>query len=320
MNELERKRAYETLGLQEDASKEEVEKRYDLLLRQDRARKIRNDKEDGIQDHPDFGEINRAYRLILQYEVQKTVTSINQEKYGKYKKYAGQAEKLDHFFSYYRWHLIGTIAVVAMIIYSIMTYVDYREEQARLAALPPLDLKATFIGQFYAQSGSSNGIETVEQAIAGQMPNWKRVEADLLTLNMSPGSQTDIAMQQKAIVQLASERPDVYIMDADTFKWIAQNGVLINLDAEAEGRFADLLPEGAAVKAPIRSDELSLDEDEPPADLPEHVYGIDISSSPLAEQLPLAMKEMIVGIRADTERPDKALQLIEHYLLAAQAE
>lgn len=60
MDEL--KRAYETMGLPENASKEEVDKRYTTLMRQARARQRENP--DGT-DQADFEEVTRAYRYIL---------------------------------------------------------------------------------------------------------------------------------------------------------------------------------------------------------------------------------------------------------------
>lgn len=313
MTEL--KQAYETLGLQENASKADVEKRYDILLRQDRARQSRKDAEESGEARRSFDEINRAYRLILQYEDRKAIASINEEKYGKYRKYAGQAEKLDHAISYYKWHALGVIAAVALIIYGINAYQDHRAEQARLAALPPIDLEASFIGQFYLPAEGA-GTEELELAMVGQIPEWKRVEADVLPINMSNANQMDIAMQQKIVVQLATEQPDVYILDADTFEWIARNGVLRNLDAEAEGRFSEWLTEGAAMKAPERTDDIGEQEDAEETAVPEHVYGINVGSSPLAKALPLSMKDMIIGIRVDAAHPDNALLLIERYLLA----
>lgn len=307
MEELDLKRAYEILGLPENASRDEVEKRYELLLRRQRAKKEINELEA-------FSEINRAYRFIVEYEHQQHVEAMNQEKYGKYKKYGPYIAKLDHFFSYYKWHLIGAIAVVALMIYSINSYIENREEQARLAALPPADLEMSFIGQFVLPQDQD--IEALEQKILEQFPEWQRVEADVQTLNMDPQVPVDIAMQQKVIILLATESPDVYVLDRYTFEWIAKNGVLLPLEEEANGRLAPLLPEDAAMTAPDREEIMELAEGESLEGLPEYIYGINIASSPLAEELPLSMRDMVIGIRADTDQYDNAILLIERYLEA----
>ncbi|HUC92105.1 MAG TPA: DnaJ domain-containing protein [Paenibacillus sp.] len=292
------KRAYETLGLPENASKADVEKRYEMLLRQARARQMRKETEEADDD---FSSINRAYRLITEREDRKIVSALQQEQYGKYKRFAGPAERLDHFIRYYKWHVIGAIAAVLLVLYGISAYMDQRAEQARLAALPPADLTGTFIGRFYLPEGTGDTAK-IEEAVLGQMPEWRRVEFDLLSLNLEAQSQIDIAMQQKVIVQLATEKPDVYVLDRATFDWFVRNGVLLNLDAAAEGRLKGLLTEQTAVKGAANDD------------TGEKVYGIDVSGSAYAEALPLIKESMVVGIRADSKQADNALLLIERYL------
>ncbi|HZG58706.1 J domain-containing protein [Paenibacillus sp.] len=302
-NELTLERAYEILGLTNGAPREEVEKRYELLLR-----KSRGGRQGG------FEEVNRAYKLIVKTEDEKVVGEIEAQQYGKYKRFSGHAAKIDHFMSYYKWHLIGSIAAVLLIVYGISSYMDHRAEQARLAALPPPELEASFIGRFYLpQEGDAT--ERLEAALVASMPGWQRVEADVLPLDMGAQSTMDVAMQQKAMVQLATERPDVYIMDADSFQWIARSGGLRPLDAEAAA-WGDLLPESAAMRSAVVESSPGSAE---PAFGEEHVYGIDVGASPLAEALPAAKREMIVGLRVDAQRPDNALAFIERYLEAMKA-
>lgn len=301
--------AYATLGLDNTASKEDVEKKYELLLRRERARKQQAGENDANGDS-EFEAVHRAYRYILQYEERKDVETIQAETYGKYKRYAGLAAKLDHFFSYYRWHLVGAIAAVLLVIYGITSYIDHREEQARLAALPPSDLELMLIGRFYPPS-SDSPLDAVEAAIVASQPGWQRVEAELLTLDMSEQGMADVAMQQKAMVMLATERPDVYVLDRDTFQWISRSGALEPLDADVAGRLAGIVPESAWVKAPEPTDEPLAEDAAPAADAPEHVYGIDIGETALGDSLPLVFDDLIVGIRVEAERRENALQWIE---------
>ncbi len=314
MNDL--KQAYETLGLPENATREEVEKRYEILLRRARQREIR--KEDGGE--LDFSNVNRAYRFIVDHENKQAINALDEKQYGKYRGYAKHAEKLDHFFSYYKWHLLASVAAITLIIYGIIAYSEHRAEQARLAALPPADLEASFLGRFYLPSDTDR-TDQLEAAILGQFPEWKRVEADVLSYNMNAQDSLDYAMLQKVTVKLATEHPDVYILDSDSYQWMARNDILMSLDDVVEGRFKDLLPEGAAVRAfvPDRDELRGNTDPEAPVSGEEHVFGIDISSSPLAKKLPLHMKEMIVGIRLDAKNPENALLLIEQYLKALAA-
>ena len=290
------KTAYERLGLPEDATREMVEKRYDMLLRQER-RRIRA----GDGESPEFAEITRAYRFILEQEEKQAVSELTEQQYGKYKQFAGLAEKIDHFISYYKWHTLGAILLVALIVYGINAYIDHKEEQARLAALPPIDIEGMMLGQFFVPDGSAD-TENIEAAMLGHFPDWKRVELEMLTFSLEARTELDIAMLQKATVLLATERPDIYILDGETYPWLARTGILMELDEPAAGRFASLLPEGAAVKASGGED------------YGEHIYGIDLADSPLIGELPLLKDRFIVGIRRDSERIDNALHLIETYL------
>ena len=308
------KRAYEILGLPENASREEVEKRYDLLLRQERQRQRRREEGDAAGG---FDEINRAYRTIIEHEERKLSEAIAESQYGKYKRYSGLMQKLDHFFTYYKWHVIAGIAVVALIIYSVNLYQERQAEQRRLASLPPADLEAAFIGKFYLASDADT--EALEQALAQQIPGWQRTIARVYPLNMSGNDPMDIAMQQRVVIEFATESPDVYIMDAETFEWIARNQVLSDLDAEVAGRLKELLPEGAAKRAFIPDRDAVIDNPgKPIEELPgeEHYYGIDISASPLLQDLPMRLSEMIVGIRPDTDKWEKAIAFITRHLEA----
>jgi hypothetical protein len=290
------RQAYERLGLPEDATREMVEKRYDMLLRQER-RRIRA----GEGESPEFAEITRAYRFIVEQEEKQAVSELTEQQYGRYKRFAGLAEKIDHFFSYYKWHTIGALLVLALILYGINTYIDHKKEQARLAALPPMDVYGMMMGQFYTLDGSGMTDE-LEAAVLGHFPDWQRVELELISFSLEPRSEFDMAMLQKATVMLATEKPDIYILDADTYPWLARSGVLLELDDLAAGRFASLLPEEAAPKA-SGGEEAG-----------EHVYGIELTDSPLIGELPLIKDRFIVGIRRDAERLDNALHLIETYL------
>lgn len=294
--------AYQTMGLFEGAPKDEVERRYELLLRQYRAQQRSGQTDEGIEQA--FSEVTRAYRFIIEHEEKKGAEEISQQHYGKYKRFAGFAEKADHFFSYYKWHVIGALAAVVAIVYGINSYLDYREEQARLAALPPIDIHGMLLGEIVNLDGTAE-TERLEDALLAQFPEWQRVELEILTFRSTIENELDIAMQQKAMVQLAVERPDVYIMDRDTFAWIARSDVLLPLDDYVAG--LSVKPsEDMLYRSTIREE------------TEERIYGIDLQKSPLADSLPIAAKDLIIAIRINAERPENAKMLIERYLQALE--
>jgi hypothetical protein len=292
------KQAYETMGLPELAAKEEVEKRYTTLMRQARSR-TQQQKDDAGDGDDSFAKITQAYRLILEYEDRKLTDAFNEQEYGKYRKMAGQAQKMDHFWRYYKFHTLGAIAAVALIIYGVISFMNYREEQERLANLPPVDLNVSFMGNYMLKDDAPK-VEPIENALLTAFPEWKRFVS---TLTFVPtDEQSQMAYMQKAVLILATEHPDVYIMDRNIFEWIGKQGVLMNLDNDVNGELKPLLKDGLTLKT--RTDE----------DTEDHVYGIDLSNSALVNQLPLYKENMIIGIRLDSKNPDKARAFIKKFL------
>lgn len=298
--------AYKTMGLPENASKEEVDKRYTILMRQARSRqKLSTEANADNAPSVDFENVTRAYRLILDHENQQATEQFNQQEYGKYKKMAGTAAKVDHFWRYYKVHVFGGILAVALIIYGIVSFIDHREEQARLASLPPIDLYILYFGEYFINDGDGgNGtVEQLEEALLAQFPEWKRFKVNLTYVPVETKDQMDMASQQKAMIVMATEKPDIYIMDTTTFDRFAAQGVLLNLDDIATGSVKEALTTDAAHK--------QITEDDPT----EHVYGIDISKSSINDNLPvIAKNNFIAGIRVNTVNSEKALQLINEFL------
>lgn len=285
------KQAYKTMGLEEFAPREEVEKCYTTLMKRERSR-AKSSEEDGS----DFAKVTEAYRLILAYEDQKYKEAFNEQEYGKYKNMAGQAQKLDHFWRYYKFHTFGAIALIALIIYGIVSYIDHREHEKYLASLPPIDLDVSFMGTFMEQDGSDT--EAVNQSMLKSFPDWKRMQSNIIFV---PGDDANqYAYLQKALVTLISEKPDVYIMDRFMFEWIGGQDVLMKLEDIPE------LSEAAGGELG-----LELKTEANPAGA---VYGFDMSESQLFDDIPLLKEDLIIGIRQGAERTDNAIRFIKQYL------
>ncbi|MUT66822.1 J domain-containing protein [Paenibacillus sp. NEAU-GSW1] len=306
MNELQQ--AYQTLGLPDQAPREEVEKRYTTLMRQSRSRRMQQSSgSETVSEGNDFEAVTKAYRYILEYEDKLAAEQFNEQEYGKYKKMAGTAAKADHFWRYYKLHVFGGIVLLALIIYGINAYTDHRAEQARLAKLPPIDLSVMYLGEYFINDGNGgNGTEEqLEAAMLAQLPDWKRFKVKLIYVPQDPKDQMDMASQQKAMVVLATEKPDVYIVDKATFNWIAPQGIFMSLDDLATGKVKEAIDSGVGYKQKT--------EDDPT----EHVYGVEVSESALIGKLPVVAKDnYIIGIRVTSENTDKALKYIEEFLAA----
>ncbi|MNU43274.1 hypothetical protein D3C71_320530 [compost metagenome] len=289
-NDSDLKHSYEVLDLPDTASREEVEKRLDILVRQYRSK-----------PSEEFEPIAKAYRNITGTQDRQKFEELSRKKYAKYKGFAGPAEKIDDFFRLYKARVfVGLIALIVVIV-GINAYLNHRAEQERLAKLPPVDLSVMILGDF-SPLGGQEGTAAIEESLKAPFPEWKRVTALLSYLPKQGLGQASMALQQKALLQLSTETPDLFIMDKDSYDWIAKSSALMNLDAEAKRRLRPWLKESQVLKD--KQEDSSV----------EHIYGIDVSNSPLAAKLQLTHTEVILGIRDGAAHKEQALHFIEQYL------
>lgn len=290
------KQAYEVLGLSENASRQEVEKAFEMLLRRSKGKNASS---------PDlFEQQVKAYKFIVNHEDQSKIDYMSAQRYSKWGKFADKAEKTDDFFRINKTKILLSIIGVVVIIAAIFTFMNHREEQKRLAALPPIDLSILYVGNFMVDE-QNGGIDSLEKAMLSQFPEFKRFQLEITYLpptNEAGVSGADMAYQQKAMAILATERPDIYVMDDATFEWIGKSGIFKNLDEETENKWKSWVSEATALKV--------INEDEQK----EHVYGIDVSDNELFNQLPLYKEKAILTIRDDSENMDKALKFVEHFI------
>ena len=290
------KQAYETLGLSENASREDVEKTFELVLRRSKGK---TGEEATI-----FDQQLKAYKFIINYKEQAEIEKMSAERYRKYGKYADQAEKTSNFFRLHKTKVFVSIISVVVVIVALTSYLNHREEQKRLAALPPVDLSLLYIGNFMVDD-KNGGEEAYEKALLQQFPQFKRFE---LSFNYMPPANKDgltgdaLAYQQKGFTVIATERPDIYVTDQTTFEWVGKMGAFKSLDEEVAGRWKSLVNEKTALK-------LINEEDQN-----EHIYGIDVSDNPLFNELPLYKDKAILTIRDGSSNIEKSVQFVEHFL------
>lgn len=284
------KQAYEAIGLPENSSREKVEKRYDILLRQARSQQQRGDVT------IDEAIIHQAYRLIIQDERKKSQDEYNLKTYGKHKKHAESAEKVDHFFQYYKLHVIGVILVIVLIVFGIKGIIDHRAEQEALSKLPPIDVSVMFFGEF------NSDVNSIEETLLPLFPEWGRIEADVVYVPLEPKNEYDMAMLQKSTITLMTEKPDLFIMDRGNFQRLGNQGLFVKLDELDLASHEALSDPNIAIRAQTEDDSK------------EYLYAIDITEA-MIDNFPNLGREMVIGLtfHAD-ENKDKAIQFIEYFL------
>jgi hypothetical protein len=285
------KKAYQILGLSEAATLDELEKQYSIWVRREKNRNRLGEK-GGEAETIDFAAINAAYRLIRQ----KLDEQSNSEASTATHKRPRWIEKMDHFWEYYKLHTIGSIILIVIIGSIIQGVIQNQREKAIEASLPPIDSTITLFGEFrmFAQEPD---LSPMEQQILTLMPEWQRVKIDYVYAPLEARDQFDIGMQQRSMIVLATERPDIYIVDDRNFARLARQGAFLPLTSMSEG-WKSQLGEDKLIYATVEGEtQIAL-------------LGLDITSSRIFEGLQITDGPKIMVIRGDSQNQEKAVNLM----------
>ncbi|MEX1031674.1 MAG: hypothetical protein WDZ91_16740 [Paenibacillaceae bacterium] len=300
MNDIELKQAYSTMGLLDDAPMDDVDKRYAILLKKQHSQQARATEDSA---HPeaavDYEQINQAYRLLLQHHKEKASLAFEQEYYSAtHRKW--KLDKLDHFWQYNKFRIISAVLILAVIFYGINTYMDKRAERIALSKLPPADIEIMFYGDYYTED-----IPKLEKALLEQMPEWKRVIITVTQVPSDPTNPYSISLQQKAVIMLMTQKPDIYVMDKSTFEILSVQQALL------EGK--DWL---GSIEPQLMDKQKAFGQSE--EDLEPKLYGVDVSRNSVFESKGLHSVDQIIGMRFDSTKQKAAQQLIDLFLKKAE--
>lgn len=261
------KTAYQIMGLSEDCSMDELTKKYYELT-------------DSTRIPPDELEaIQNAYNIIRDHIEATTPPPEIPFK-----------EKVSDFLYHYRMHLIGgAIALILLgsLAYSIITtQIDrYRESK-----LDPPAIEIMFYGHYYFDAD----LEPIENRILDLFPEWSRIKTELVYAPSDVNTEMDIAALQRSAVMLATERPDIYIVDEHQLERMLEDAPLHPLDEFEE--MAEL------------EDKLILSQQE--GDDRDRIYGIDLTESKLFADTEIEIEDKIAIVRSDSENIDNAVEFL----------
>lgn len=273
--------AYEVLGLAPEASHDEVENRYFLLLKKAKT-----------GQNIDVDAVSRAYKAIMDSMRENKVRELEQQYYGD----SVFRRKMADFWAKYRTHVAVSVVLLVIAGMIIGTVLDQRARRIAEANKPPIDVYAMFVGEFYHEK---------EEELPGRMladfPEWQRIDALISLAPENPRDPFEVAAVQKNVVMIMSERPDVYIADNYNFNTLMIQSAFLPLDDLAADFPEELLVTGQAE-----------------IDSEPHIYGIDVSNSPLFAKWGILdpKGERIIGLRHDTERAEKAIAFVQKLLRA----
>lgn len=290
------KQAYELLNLPEDITREELDKRFELLLKRQR---FSTTKGSSVSYEEEF----RALKFILDALDQQEIDEAENKRFEKWGKLSGVARKWENFIRLYKMHTIISIIVLLVVIFGGNALYKQWQDKQYEASLPPVDVSIMFLGK-YGLLDSAEDSEDLNNAIIAKYPEWKRVKTSVVYLTTTGseegGGMLDMSYMQRAMAMMAAESPDILIMDEATYEWIGLQDGFQNLEA--------LVSSGG-----LASDDKRLKHSVSQESGEELVTGIDITDTQFAADLPLHSVAMIAGVLTnEDETKAKAMDFIEY--------
>jgi hypothetical protein len=278
-----KKNAYEILGVNKDASKNEIERRYTILLKKHRLESSKNSED------KEFDKITEAYNLLMGYSTEPPVERINKKPNPVLKKLGINEEKAANFLHYYKHHIVIGIIVLVVLITSVKSCVT---------RVPP-DFNIAFIGNYlYTDTGP------LREKILDNWQEIKEISIDGAMVSENPDSEIGYAMQMKAAVLFGGGDIDVFILDKYNFEKYAKQGAFISLDQLVEELGVDI----------EKNKEYILKTEIEESDGKEHLYGIDVSDSKVFEDTGIKGDEKIAAIFVRSKRYDLAIKFLDMLL------
>jgi hypothetical protein len=283
---LELKNAYEILGLKENANRDELEKRFEYLIKKSKSAKMLEDSDQQI-DILNLDEISEAYNRIISNDLailQREEEKRNPRKPNPIFKLIGVDEKkARNYIHYHKFHYILGFIGILVLAYFIKTVIFHVNP----------DVSMAFIGQIYYDETSA-----LEEKIKANDPDIKEVGIDGVMLTGDSKNMQESAMLQKAMVLFAAGDIDIFVLDKENFNKYSQQGAFSNLD--------DLVSKLELDESRYKDYILKTAEDKE-----EHVYGIDINNSKILKETKIVGKNMMVALRVNAKHYDKAVKILE---------
>lgn len=274
--------AHKILGIRSDASRNEIEKRYSILLKKHRMVGTQGDSSNAEEE--DFKMATEAYNYLMGYEEPVMVDSRSPNPL--LTKMGIDEKKAQNFFYYYKFHMIIGLAVLALIVFTVKGCVERVDP----------DFTTVFIGQI-----NYTDTDKLYKQIKDAVPDIKEPGFDGAFITASGEGQQDYAMLMKSAAILAAGGTDLYILDKVNFQKYAKDGAFMSLDDIAKKLGVDL----------SKNKDYTLKTE---YDSSEHLYGIDISSSKELAKADIMGTEFIVAIPSSTKKQDISAKLIEYLM------
>ena len=262
------------MGLLEGASKDEIIKRYDVLLK-----KLKNESEN---KELNISDINKAYDALMGYESQVEVVELPSSRI--WKMTGLDKKKVNNFFYYYKYHIIGIIVTILVLVYSLVSC---------FSRVTP-DINIGVVGKI----AITDNVKL--ESIINKNYGFKSAGVD--TALDTNDAQFQSAIMQKQMLMFAAQDIDVFILDKFNFQKYGKSGAFYDL-GKAKGIIKNNKFSQLALKLKIKDSKE-----------PEKTFGLDFSNTNLFDKNVIYGKEFVISIGVRTQNIEKAISLLNKFL------
>ncbi len=316
---MDNKEARNILGISKDASKNDIERKYAVILKKYRIgiSQSNTDEEEVKRQRvseSDFKRITEAYNVLMGYEIEEKKKPPSKTAL-MFKKVGVDEEKTKNFFYYYKFYILGIILVIAATIYFINGCVN--------RVVP--DFNTAFIGRI----GYYESIESLHDSVRDNIQEIDEPGFDGAYFDESINGEQLYAMEMKVSVLFGAADIDVFIVDSEYYQRFAKQGLFMNLDeiaprlgvdvsnsqdlilsVQEQSDDLDEISRGEGMETEIGdSDDTSEGSFEDP-----HLYGIDVTNSTALKESGVIADKMIAAIFLGTKQQEKAEAFLEFLL------
>jgi hypothetical protein len=280
---MDRKRALEIMGLHEDASKEVIVKRYNVLFK-----KLRQQNAENLGYTRD--ELDEAYRVLMGIEYRDPEAERRKQLRRQHPNPVLKAlgidyDKLSNFLYYNAWKIIVGILAVIFVVW-IITSITNRVEP---------DFKVIVAGNIYV--GDIDAFEESLKEVAGvQEP-----QAQYIPISDGMDPSLEPVYEEKLAVEITAGENDVFILDMNLYDRLARFGVFVPLD--------DMLDE----LGPAQYDErlvVAAESDDGEEQTPRQ-YGVDVTKSSILKEEGITGDSLIAVMAVNGKNSGNAVKYIK---------
>ena len=279
---MSRAQALALFGLPDGATRDEVTRRYDILIR-----KMKTDPQGTDEDTRK--QIEQAYSLLAGITWSDPVAEKRlRERDARPGLLARWLKidqtRLDNLLHYYTKPVLAGLVGLGLLVWVLVTTV-FR---------PPNDFVMLFAGSIYIEDQGS-----LEQLAVAELPDTTNPMISVVYFDDQTDGQMMSVISQKLMVEIGYGENDILVVDRSVYEQYAKQGAFRNLDGLLE-QYGTTAGEQQAQRIAITPDSLVEGDDGAP-----HVYGISVTDSAFLQEAGILGTDLIATFGLKSEFPEK---------------